>query len=277
MRSLYCAGAVEGLLATRQLDTLRYIVSSSGGCVAGLGILATGYDGAKYHALASDMVARLGKRFIKPHRIHRIVDIAYLVDTMFEVYNLKPGFFDSLDGYEVVMTTSEGAVLYVDCHALSMEELRQALIGTMAIPVLYPTRADWRGQRVFDGGITDQLPVLRAVEVSGADTVIGVSSVKRGDLAYSLPRGSRLATRAATQHLPATVRRQLLARNPLGDATEELLDRGWCGKVRLRRIAPADDARLVRLTELRPARLTALQQMGFDGAIRDMYDWSPPA
>lgn len=266
MRSMYCAGAIEGLLAIHQLNTLTHIVSSSGGCVAGLGILAARYDAAAYHALTETMTSRLGKRFINLRRIRTVVDIVYLVDTMFDVYDIKPGFFDELESYEVVMTTADGAVLYVDCRELSLEELRQALIGTMAIPVLYPVRTYWRGQQVFDGGIVDQLPVLRAVKISNADRVIGISSVKRGQLA-SLPRGSQLAVATATYRLPPAVRRQLLTRNPLGDTTEELLDQGHYNQVALHRVMPTDNATLVRLTELRPARLTALQQMGYSDAI----------
>ena len=267
MRSMYCAGAVEGLLVTHQLDTLTHVVSSSGGCVAGLGILAAQYDAAAYHALTETMTSRLGKRFINLRRIRTVVDIAYLVDTMFDVYDIKPGFFDELESYEVVMTTADGSALYIDCRELSMDELRQALIGTMAIPVLYPVQTYWRGQQVFDGGIVDQLPVLRAIEISNADRVIGISSVKRGQLANSLPRGSQLAVAAATYRLPPAVRHQLLTRNPLGDTTEELLDQGHYNQVTLHCIMPTNNATLVHLTELCPARLTALQQMGYNDAI----------
>src|SRR4051812_42707764 len=86
MRSIYCVGAVRALLETGSLDRLGRVHVSSAGCVAALLLLESNMDVGRYSKATAELLDLVaGPRFINRRRLWRMVDVAYLVESMFKV------------------------------------------------------------------------------------------------------------------------------------------------------------------------------------------------
>ncbi len=246
MRSMYCLGAAEGLLLQGKLDNLHGVFTSSAGCVAGLVVAASRLDSTRFSHISERLFARLvGKRFIDARRFRRVVDVEFLADVLVEELELTPDLIAETVGiFEVGMTAKDGRSAYVDLAKQdSANSIREAIIASMAIPLFFPPKARYRGERYFDGGIADPLPVLRAMEVLGTSDVIAVSNVPR------LRLGRPASTfEAIVLHLvpgiPAPVRYQILGQSSLGTATDRLLDLPSLGGFNFLRVTPDADSDL---------------------------------
>src|SRR4051812_29913243 len=108
----------------------------------------------------------------------------------------------------------------------------------MAIPVLYRAPALVDGRRYVDGGISDPLPVFRALMRSETKTVIAISSVAFGDLAEEAKGKEKIVLRVAPGIAPM-VRNLMLTRNPLADAAEAALSRGSLSGVQMIHVSPS--------------------------------------
>jgi predicted patatin/cPLA2 family phospholipase len=270
MRSIYCVGAVRALAERGLLSQIGSIHAASAGCVSSVTLtaLVSGTIPPDPSAFTVLLISRLAsKRFIDSRRIRKVVDVDFLVEVLLEESGLtldllKAGGVVS----EVALAQSSGSVSYVDIAASASEdELRSALRGTMAIPILYPTPVYWRGQRVFDGGIVDPLPILRATQQS-VDTVIAISNVPKSTLGDPPAEGRERVIVQLVPRLPKAIKRRMLTRIELGDQADALLTHGLKGH-RLVGIWPSRPELLGHRLEIDKDRLLAVEGLGYLDAL----------
>ncbi|WP_155370752.1 patatin-like phospholipase family protein [Catellatospora vulcania] len=273
MRSIYCLGAVRALVDAGLAEQVRTVHTASAGCVSGvlLGAHLADPTGPALDKVRDELLDRLaGRRFVNPLRPWNVVDVDYLTTTMREVTGLSARWLAERGTvFEVGMTDARtGAPRYVDVAQGDDDELYQALRATMALPVLYPKRVVLDGRRYLDGGISDPLPLLRALRRS-PDVVIAVSSVAQSFLGIELESPlERAAIRLTPFVLSADVKHLLLTRNPLAAASEALAVAGTVAGVRIIRIAPADQGAVGSRLETRRQRLLRLEEMGYTDGVR---------
>lgn len=272
MRSIYCLGVVRALTDLGEVGDVGSIHVASAGCVSGM-VLASYILGASQASVAEmgeALVGQLaGPRFIDQRRVRKMVDVDYLVDVTRRVTCITSSTL-ATSGlvFEVVLTDSETACAeYRDLSkAGSDRELDAGLQATMAIPVLYPVRVLIGGRRYVDGGITDPLPVIRALRLR-PEKVIAISSVSAGGLGEEAVGREAKILRYAPGISPL-VRSLMLTRNPLADMVDDLLNlRSFCG-VQMVRISPSDPALLGHRLETDKAKLRALETLGYEDAVK---------
>ncbi|MEU1588213.1 patatin-like phospholipase family protein [Micromonospora sp. NPDC005710] len=271
MRSIYCLGAVRALVDKGLAPEVRSIHATSAGCVAGAVLAAkiATPEGLSVAEMGDLLLRELqGNRFINLWRLRRIVDVNHLVDVIVKVTHVAPETFgDGGFTFEVALTDAKsGTAFYLDLSsARTADEVYQALVGTMAVPILYPPRVRIGGRRYLDGGITDPLPALRALR-KNPQTLIAISSVAKSNLGRELEGRESLVVQLLPV-LPPQIRHLLLTRNPLGAAVEDLMDATQVGGVRLVRIAPLDQSRLGHRLETDRSKLAVLEEMGYADAM----------
>jgi predicted patatin/cPLA2 family phospholipase len=272
MRSIYCLGAIRAMVDAGLVDRVRTIHTASAGCVSGvvLGAYLAQPDGRTIVQIRDELLDRLaGKRFINLLRPWNIVDVRFLTDTMHEVTGLSAAWLAARGIiFEVGMTDAKtGVPRYIDVSTGTDEQLYHALRATMALPGLYKEKVRLDGRRYVDGGISDPLPLLRALQ-QAPSTLIAVSSVARSHLGIELegPLEQQLI-RFTPFVLSPTVKRMLLVRNPLGAASEALSELTDIAGIKVIRVAPADQKTVGSRLETGRDRLVKLEELGYrDGA-----------
>lgn len=268
MRSIYCVGAVRALVDSGYVDKITAVHSSSAGCVAG-SILAnqvSSDDAPAVVEIRDRLIERLaGPRFINSVRINKIVDVDYLVQTLCEITSLSvKALARSGTVFEVGVTHAEtGRAAYFDISkSASDDDLAAALRATMAIPLLYPSRVKIRDNQYVDGGMTDPLPVLRALR-RDPKLLVAVTSRPIGDLAETLDKGLEYRVIKWVPGISTPLRSLMLSMNPLADAVDELIsEKYFCG-VRVVRISPSDPSLIGSRLEIDRGKLHKLEELGY--------------
>ena len=267
MRSIYCLGAVRAIVECGYASSITSIHVASAGCVSGV-ILAEQIadpDAPPIAETTERLLDRLaGGKFINRRRLHRIVDVDYLIDAIRDVSGLSvASLVEHALSFEVCVTDAKRVeARYIDvAKCTTDDQLYQALRATMALPVLFPKKVMIDGRRYIDGGISDPLPALHALQRQ-PDVVIAISSVAKPNLGREL-EGSEIRLVRLLPGMAAAVRHRLLGRNPLGAAVEELTDFESIGDIRIVKIAPVDQDRLGHRLETDRGRLLALEALGY--------------
>lgn len=280
MRSIYCVGAVRALVDHGLAAQVRAVHSASAGCVSSVMLSAHLADpqGRGIATMRDVFLDRLaGRRFINPLRLWNIVDVRFLVDTMREVTGLSVRSLAELGIlFEVGMTDARtGAPRYVDVAQGTDDDFYKALRATMALPVLYSERVKFGGRRYLDGGISDPLPLLRALR-DNARLIVAISSVASSHLGIELEgRFEPQVVRFSPWALSNAIRHLLLTRNPLGAASEALSECPRVGGARILRIAPADQSTVGSRLETRADRLRTLERLGYEDGCRALEQLTP--
>ena len=271
MRSIYCLGAIRALTEGPHVSHIESIHVASAGCISGMVLASrlTAANTATVSEMGESLVARLaGPRFIDQRRVRKVVDVDYLVAVTREVTSVTVEHLKSRSlSFEVALTNAEnGSAAYRDVSkAPSDDALYEALRATMAIPVLYPTRVTIGGVPYIDGGIADPLPVMKAFERT-PKMVIAISNVAAGTLGEEAVGREAKILRYAPG-ISARVRSLMLARNPLADMVDNLLNRSeFCG-VRIVRISPSNPELLGHRLETDHGKLMALEDLGYRDAV----------
>ncbi|MGC5033590.1 patatin-like phospholipase family protein [Micromonospora sp. DT229] len=281
MRSIYCLGAIRALVDRGLAPDVKSIHATSAGCVAGA-VLAKKIaepSGPTVAEMGDKLLGKLsGDRFINLWRPRRMVDVAYLVDTIKAVTGLSTTTLRAHRLiFEVALTDARsGTASYVDLASVPADrDLYQGMLGTMAVPLLYPPKVVIGGRHYMDGGITDPLPVLRALRQSPR-LLIAISSVAKSNLGREL-EGNESRIVRFLPILPSVIRHLLLSRNPLGVAVEDLIEADLVGGIQVVRIAPRDQRELGHRLETDRSRLAALEKMGYADASRALTAIAPQA
>jgi predicted patatin/cPLA2 family phospholipase len=174
MRGVISAGSLLALdlLGFRQIFDEIY-AASAGGVNAAYFLSGQGKLGMTVYF---DDIAN--RRFINPWRVFKIVDVDYAYDRIISLY--KPLDDAAIRASRVrfllsVTDARSGLNELLDVRARS-EPVPLLLKASSALPVLYNRRVVLDGREFVDGGVSDSLPVARAIENGCTDILVLASS-----------------------------------------------------------------------------------------------------
>ena len=174
MRGVISAGSLLALdlLGFREIFDEIY-AASAGGVNAAYFLSGQGKLGMTVYF---DDIAN--RRFINPWRVFKIVDVDYAYDRIISLY--KPLDDAAIRASRVrfllsVTDARSGLNELLDVRARS-EPVPLLLKASSALPVLYNRRVVLDGREFVDGGVSDSLPVARAIENGCTDILVLASS-----------------------------------------------------------------------------------------------------
>ena len=174
MRGTYTAGVLEAF-AENGSHGFDFVVACSAGACTAASFLAG--QPHRNRTVYLDYLA--GPKFIRWHRLFSggdVMDIDYLTD---EIHgNLCPLDLEALRGSHVplhigVTDAETGAVRYLSNHE---DDLLTALRATCALPLFYRRPVVYQGRWYVDGGISDPVPVLKALALGAKEIVVVLTS-----------------------------------------------------------------------------------------------------
>jgi len=129
------------------------------------------------------------RRFINPWRLFKIVDVDYAYDRVVSLH--KPLDDAAVRASRVrfllsVTDARSGENELLDVRARS-EPVPLLLKASSALPVLYNRRIVLDGREYVDGGVSDSLPIARAIENGCTDVLVLASSRCDGPMARPSP------------------------------------------------------------------------------------------
>jgi len=174
MRGVISAGSLLALdlLGFREIFDEIY-AASAGGVNAAYFLSGQGKLGMTVYF---DDIAN--RRFINPWRVFKIVDVDYAYDRVVSLH--KPLDDAAIRASRVrfllsVTDAQSGRNELLDVRARS-EPVPLLLKASSALPVLYNRRIVLDGREYVDGGVSDSLPVARAIENGCTDVLVLASS-----------------------------------------------------------------------------------------------------
>ncbi|HEX9723669.1 MAG TPA: patatin family protein [Vicinamibacteria bacterium] len=221
MRATYTAGVLEAFAEDADGGgRFDFVVACSAGACTAASYLA----GQPQRNRTVYLEHLSGKRFIRWHRLLTcgdVMDIDYLTD---EVHGrLCPLDLEALrrspTPLEIGVTDAEtGATRYLSNHT---DDLLTSLRATCALPFYYRRPVFYQGRRYLDGGLSDPVPIKRAIALGATEVVVVLTSSIEGrgrkrqsSLFLSMSRGVRRTL--AERHLRYREAAELLASPPPG-------------------------------------------------------------
>lgn len=182
MRAAYTAGVLEAFAEDADRGGhFDFVVACSAGACTAASFLAG--QPQRNRTVYLDYLS--GNRFIRWHRLLTggdIMDIDYLTDQVHR--RLCPLDLDALrrcpTPLHIGVTDAEtGETRYLSNHA---DDLLTSLRATCALPFYYRRPVVYQGRRYLDGGLSDPVPVKRAVALGATEVVVVLTSPieKRG-------------------------------------------------------------------------------------------------
>ena len=198
MRGTYTAGVLEAFAENGGSHGFDFVVACSAGACTAASFLAG--QAGRNRTVYLEYLA--GSRFIRWHRLLSggdVMDIDYLTDDVHG--KLCPLDLEALSKsptrLHIGVTDAEtGAVRYLNNHE---DDLLTALRATCALPLFYRRPVVYQGRRYVDGGISDPVPVLKALALGAREVVVVLTSTieKRGMRRLWAPLWNRLLSTAS--------------------------------------------------------------------------------
>ena len=170
MRCGYAAGVYVALAKELNFTTPEIIIAGSGGASSSLYYLAQQYEAIK--KMATELLAN--PKFISPTRFWKIVDVDFLVDTIFKKY--QPLDLERLSStksnYFILAQNIDTGVTHYFTKKDKID-LFEILKATTAAPFFYGKKISIDGSRYVDGTTYSSLKKMvdKAIEL-GADKVL---------------------------------------------------------------------------------------------------------
>ena len=261
MRGVYSMGALTALEDRGLRHAFGRVIGASAGAINGAYLLA----GQAHDAVSVYVDLLSNRKFVNFWRIHRIVDMDFLVDQA-----LRRGvpldvetLLASPSTLEVVLTDADTAKPVVVTSRDRNLDLYEVFRATGALPGLYNKRVRVGEREYVDGGVVDAVPVVYAAE-TGATAVLAVLTRSPGFRRKQEGWLYRQAASLLARGQSAAVRAVLGIEDSRFNAAMDILE----GKVRLGTavehwsVWPGDLDRLVGRTTFDKARLRACAEMG---------------
>ena len=175
MRATYTAGVLEAFAEDGDFGRFDFVVASSAGACTAASFLAG--QPQRNRSVYLDYLS--GPRFIRWHRLFTggdVMDIDYLTD---EVHGrLCPLDLDALRRSPIplhigVTDAETGEMRYLSNHT---DDLLTSLRATCALPFYYRRPVYYQGRRYLDGGLSDPVPIGRALALGAKDVVVVLTS-----------------------------------------------------------------------------------------------------
>ncbi len=261
LRGVYSMGAMAALEDAGLRNAFDVIVGSSAGAINGAYFLS----GLAHEAVDIYVEQLSNRHFADPLRLHKIVDIDYLVDVAFkqklplnlELLTKAPTLL------EVIVTNAKTGKAEIVTNR-DHHDFYEVLRATAALPSLYNRKIWLGGQQYVDGGVVNDFPVLRAME-QGADAVLAIPTQRPGYRRHTKSSTYRTAARllARGQQSHAVVSR-IGVEDELFNRTMAMLE-GKAGADEFRGclIWPSDSSKLVSRETRDKDKLRRCADMGY--------------
>jgi predicted patatin/cPLA2 family phospholipase len=275
MRGIYSAGAMSALADAGLADSFDHIFASSSGAINGAYLMSGQTD-----LVAAGYADHLNRNspFIRYWRLNKIVDIDYLVDSI-----LRHAEFP-LDVKAVIDSPAILHIVVTDLHTADAIEITSKDVGnwdaggdllyevlraTSALPLFYGRAVDIRGRKFVDGGISDAIPLFRAIEAGCTDITVVTTRNPRFRRTQKRGIGRVLGLTALAGH-PVNLRRKLLNEDRLFNKTMDLLQDSseLPEKIRITLVSPSDESRLAGRTTRGRDKLWDCAQMAREDVFR---------
>jgi predicted patatin/cPLA2 family phospholipase len=274
MRGIYSAGAVAGLAEAGLARSFAHIFASSSGAINAAYLMSEQTD-----LVAAGYADHLNREspFIRYWRLNKLVDIDFLIDNILRhsefPLNVK-AVIDSPTILHVILTEFMTARPFeisskdIAARDSSGNLLFEVFRATTALPVFYNRVIEIDGKKFVDGGISDAIPLIRAIGAGCTDIVV----VTTRDSAFRRERTAgfrRFLSHLVLAKHPRSLCDQLLNEDTLFNNTMNFLQesREVGGDIRITWVAPSDESRLVGRTTRGRARLWDCAQMGREDAL----------
>ncbi len=275
MRGIYSAGAMSALADAGMASSYAHIFASSSGAINAAYLMSGQTD-----LVAAGYADHLNRSspLIRYWRLNKIVDIDYLVDNILR-HSESP-----LDVKAVIESPSILHVVVTDMYTAEPVEVTSKDVGgwdssgnlmyelfrgTSALPLIYGRVVEIDGRKYVDGGVSDAIPLVRAIEAGCTDITV----VTTRNLNFRRHKKSGitrvLSTLALASH-PRALRRKLLDEDKLFNKTINLLQDPTevADKIRITVVAPSDESRLAGRTTRGRDKLWDCAQMARQDVFR---------
>lgn len=261
MRGVYSMGALTAIEDAGLRNAFGLVVGASAGAINAAYLLS-----GQAHAAVNVYVELLSnRRFINPLRAWRIVDIDYMVDQALKVdlpIDLK-ALTTSPTRLEVVLTDADSAEPFVVSNRDVGVDFYEVIRATAALPSLYNKRVALNGRSYVDGGASDAVPVVRAVD-AGATRVVAVLTrapgFRRTDKGLAFRLLGRAMARGQSPAIKTLIGREDVRFNEAMDLLEGVGSRA--AALEQWSVWPSDLDKLVGRTTFDKAKLQACADMG---------------
>ncbi|MBT5677234.1 MAG: hypothetical protein HOJ07_16205 [Rhodospirillaceae bacterium] len=275
MRGIYSAGAMSALADAGMAGSFSHIFASSAGAINAAYLMSGQTD-----LVAAGYADHLNKSspFIRYWRLNKIVDIDHLVDKV-----LRHAEFP-LDVKAVIKSPTILHVVVTDRLTAEPVEVTSKDIGgwdasgnlmyelfraTSALPLFYNRVVEIDGGKYVDGGVSDAIPLLRAIAAGCTD--ITVVTTRNLNFRRNGKKGFlRALGRLVLAFHPEALRQKLLNEDKLFNKTMDLLQDSseLAGKIRITLVSPSDESRLARRTTRGRRELWDCAQMARQDVFR---------
>lgn len=169
MRAAYASGAVQGL-AERGLRVDAVYGTSAGGAIAAWFTAGQFHDSPRTWAWASDRGLMSYRRWLLrrgPFWDLRLLYEGFYVDRIrLDVDRIRESPFPA---YVTAADVDTGTTRYLD---LRRTNVHRALMATSALPLAVDDPIEVDGHRLLDGGVTDPIPLQRAIDDGATEIVL---------------------------------------------------------------------------------------------------------
>ena len=260
MRGVYSLAALarlEKLGLTHRFDVVE---GASAGAMNGTYFIT----GQANEALGIYAEIAGAKEFIRYFRVHRILDVDFLIDTVLKRDHplLVDRYWDSAIEMRTIVTDAVTATAAVITNRMRHIDVYELLRATAAVPLLYHRKVPLEGASYVDGAVSQSLPYLP--DLSGDRPFLAILTQPLGFRVLPPTRLVRAAIALRGRSMSAGVRRQLHENFAIYNTTMTRLE-SFDAQSPVRVVAPAD-RRLVanRTTRSRELILSTIQQGGDD-------------
>lgn len=189
-------------------DAFDHVIGSSAGAINGAYFLA---QQAKL-AVTVYLDDISNKRFINFLRLKKTVDIDYLIDEVLKRHKAldveKVRAARSL--LHIILTDYEACQPFTVTNRDIHVDLMEALRATAAMPLLYNRSIQIGGRHYIDGGVSDLLPLHKAIELGCTDILV-VLTCPPGFRRWRLRGATRLLIGALMRTHPRQMKAALLS------------------------------------------------------------------
>lgn len=260
MRGTYSMAALMALEECGLGGAFDHVIGSSAGAINGAYLLS---EQAKL-AVTVYLDDISNRNFIDFFRLRKIVDIDFLVDGVLKKHkalnvNKVRNSFSALHIFLTDYLTGESTVV---TNKDKEFDLMEAIRATAAMPIFYNKAVLLNGRGYIDGGVTNSIPLLHAIELGCTD--IFVVLTREPNFRRRCPNLlMRLIEEPLLRKYSNATKKVLLSEDKLFNRTMELIEnpRQLNDSIRISVVYPSDPSKMVKRTTNNRDKLLACALM----------------
>ena len=268
MRGVYSLAALARLEKLGLTDRFDVVEGASAGAMNGTYFIA----GQAEEALGIYAEIATTKEFIRYHRVHRILDVDFLIDTVLKRDHPLDvdRYWDSAIEMRTIVTDAQTAAPLVITNRMPHIDVYELLRATAAVPLLYHRKVHIEGAYYVDGAVSQSMPYLP--DLDSDRPYLAILTQPLGFRVQPPTPLVRAAIALRSRSMSAGVRHQLHQNFAIYNTTmTRLASFGPQSPVRV--VAPADRTLVANRTTRNPELIRSTIQQGGDDLERAIEGW----